>query len=95
MAFQVPAAQQSIGQDQFTFGPVAGDEYTVRRAKLLTLAQIEAMEGSGAAVGFFGAAGTPQGDYVRSLTLEQFQGLVAAWRVDSQVTAGESQASDS
>lgn len=95
MAYQVPAAQQSIGQDTFEFGPETGDEYSVRKAKLLTLRQVESMSASDAAVTFFGTAGTPQGDYVRSLTLEQFQGLVAAWRADSGLTAGESQASGS
>lgn len=96
MAYQVPAAQQSIGQDKFEFGPETGDEYSVRKAKLLTLGQAESLSANNdAAVTFFGTAGTPQGDYIRSLTLEQFQGLVAAWRTDSGLTAGESQASDS
>lgn len=95
MAYQVPAAQQSIGQDLFTFGPETGDEFSVRKANLLTIGQYEAMEESAAAFQFFGSAGTPQGDYIRSLDLDQFKALVAAWREDSGLTAGESKASGS
>lgn len=89
MGYQVPAAQQSIGQDRFEFGPVTGNEYSVRKAGLLKIGQLEAMEDSTAAIEFFGASGTPQGDYVRGLDVTQFQGLVKAWRDDSGVTAGE------
>jgi hypothetical protein len=95
MAYQVPASHQSIGQDKFTFGPVSGDEFAVRRMGLLTVGKLEALEDSATAIEFFGAKGTPQGDYIRSLTRDQFQELVGAWRSDSGVTAGESPASDS
>jgi hypothetical protein len=89
MAFQVPAAQQSIGQDLFTFGPVTGDEYSVTRSNVLTIGQLEELDDSKKTVAFFGPENTPQGDYVRSLTKPQLESLIDAWRADSGVTAGE------
>lgn len=89
MAYTVPAAKQSKGQDKFTFGPVTGTEFSVRKAKLLKLRLIEQLEATSAAIEFFGPAGTEQGDYIRDLDRDQFQALVKAWRDDSAVTAGE------
>lgn len=89
MAFQVPAAQQSIGQDLFTFGPVTGDEYSVKRANLLDVGQMEELDDPKVTIEFFGTKGTPQGDYIRSLLKPQFESLIEAWRADSGVTAGE------
>lgn len=94
MAFQVPASKASIGQDQFTFGPEDGTEFSVKKAKFLTIGKLESLESSTAAsINFFGDEGTRAGDYVRSLDREQFEVLVEAWRDDSEVSAGESQAS--
>jgi hypothetical protein len=89
MAYQVPAANQSIGQDQFQFGPTTGEEYSVRKAKLLKLSQIAALTSNDSAIAFFAGSDETQTAYINDLDLEQFQGLVAAWRADSGVTAGE------
>lgn len=95
MAFQVPASKASIGQDQFTFGPETGSEYSVKKAKFVPLGTLEALDDTSAAIEFFGEKGTAQGDFIRSLDPDQFGALVDAWRDDSALTAGESQASGS
>lgn len=90
MAYQVPPAHRSIGQDTFVFGPDTGDEFFIRRVNLLKVGELEKLEQSTqSTLNFFGAAGTAQGDFIRSLTQSQFQALVDAWRKDSGVTAGE------
>jgi len=94
MGFQVPPSKASKGQDKFEFGPGSGSEFSVKKAKFCKIAQLEKIEqGGAAAIDFFGAAGTKQGDFVRDLDRDQFQTLIEAWQDDSNVTAGESQAS--
>lgn len=95
--FEVPESKASKGQDQFAF-KIAGKPYSIKKAKYLTIGQAEALEtpeSSSVVLDVFGKAGTKQGDAVRSLEQEQFKSLVAAWKEDSGVSPGESEASAS
>ena len=97
MAFKVPASKASKGQDQFEF-EIDGKTYAVRKAKFISVGTAEALESpesSTVVLDFFGKAGTKQGDAVRSLDEDQFTALIEAWRADSEVGLGESEASSS
>lgn len=100
MAFQVPASKASIGQDKFDFGPETGTEYSVRKAKFLSLDQINELENGAKATRFFAGedlddkgelvvSDAKRSKFIHSLELEQFQELTKAWRADSGLTAGE------
>ena len=95
MAFQVPASKAVPGKDtfDFTIGEVA---FKVRKAKFVPVETLDEIEISTAALlNFFAGASSAQSKAVRALDREQFSALVTAWREDSEVTAGESQASES
>lgn len=94
MAFQVPASKASKGQDQFEF-TIGTATFSVTKTKYVpvpTLIDIE--DDLRAAVAFFAGSTAVQGKAVRGLDREQFAGLLEAWREDSELTEGESQASD-
>jgi hypothetical protein len=99
MTFEVPASKASIGQDVFKFKiPGRSGEFSVKRAKFLSVGDAEALEtpdNASVVLDLFGKKGTKQGDAVRTLDTEQFQALVDAWQADSDVTLGESEASAS
>lgn len=94
MAFQVPAADAAKGQD-FEFD-IDGAKFKVRKVNLVPIATLDEIEGSTTAlVGFFGGRSAKQQLAVQQLNRDQFTALVTAWREDSEVTAGESPASES
>lgn len=86
--FEVPEAKKSTGQDKFAF-KIGDLRITVKKAKFMTVGQLEAMEEPGVAINFFGKKGTPAGDALRALKREQFEALLEAWRDDSEVKPGE------
>jgi hypothetical protein len=95
MTFKVPDSTRSVDQDMFEFD-IAGKSYKIKRAKYLTIGEVEALEdpdSSTVVIDMFGRKGTKQGDAVRALDDEQFQALVNAWKQDSGVGVGESEAS--
>lgn len=94
MAFQVPAADVTAGED-FEFD-IDGAKFKVRKVNLVPIATLDEIEGSTAAlVAFFGGKTAKQRLAVQELNRDQFTALVTAWREDSEVTAGESPASES
>lgn len=94
MAFQVPAADVAGGED-FEF-EIAGAAFKVRKVNLVPIAVLDEIESSTAAlVAFFGGSAAKQRKAVEQLNRDQFAALVTAWREDSEVTAGESPASES
>ena len=97
MTFEVPASKASIEQDIFKFSiPGIKGEFSVRRLKFIPIGQRnEIAFDQEAILDLFGAKGTKQGDAVRSLDEEQYDALVKAWQDDSEITAGESEASSS
>lgn len=96
MVYEVPASKASKGQDQFEF-KIAGKVYKVRKAKFLSGGQIEDVTSGELSriYDVFGKRGTPIGDAVRSLDIEQTTALANAWMADSGLNSGESEASSS
>lgn len=95
MTFKVPESKRSVEQDVFEFD-IDGKSYKIKRAKYLTVGEAESLEdpeSSTVVLDLFGRKGTKQGDAVRSLDAEQFEALVEAWKQDSGVGVGESEAS--
>lgn len=94
MAFQVPAADVAKGQDfDFTIGDA---KFKVRKVNLVPISTLDEIEGSTSAlVDFFGGTSAKQRAAVKDLNRDQFTALVTAWREDSEVSAGESPASES
>ncbi len=94
--FEVPASKASHKQNVFEF-KIAGKTYSVPKTKFLPVGVIEALEApesSTTVLDVFGKKGTRVGEAVRSLDAEQLEALVAAWQADSDVSLGESEASD-
>lgn len=97
MVFEVPESKRSVEQDVFPF-KIGSKTYKIKRAKFLSIGDAETLESPDSAtvvLDMFGVKGTPQGDAVRSLDAEQFEALVEAWKQDSGVGVGESEASSS
>lgn len=99
MTFEVPASKASKGQDRFAFTvPGHPGKFSIKKAKFISVGQaaaLETPESANVVLDLFGEAGTKQGDAVRSLDTEQFSALVDAWKADSDITLGESEASAS
>jgi hypothetical protein len=95
MAFQVPAAKKSIGQNWFEF-QMPGDDtvYRIPAVKTLKLDRVADIERSLASVRDLFEEHAP-GVFARFDDAEQFNELVKAWQSDSGVTLGESEASAS
>lgn len=109
MAFQVPAADIAGGED-FDFqihkddcvvaitgvGECSCPQFKVRKVNLVPITTLDEIESSTAAlVAFFSGSAAKQRKAVEQLNRNQFAALVTAWREDSEVTAGESPASES
>jgi len=95
--YEVPAKKASKGQDRFQFSiPGSDGRFSVRKLKLLTVGvRDEIGDGGSPMLEFFCEGSAKQREAVRGLNEEQFNDLVRAWQVDSGVTLGESQASES
>lgn len=95
MTFEVPASKASVGQDQFKF-KIGDEEFSVKRLKFLSVGRRDEIgDSTSALLEFLGPKGTKQGDAVRGLDEEQYDALTTAWQKDSDVTLGESEASES
>lgn len=96
MAFQVPASEETDPKIETEFAfEIDGATFKVRRLNFVPIGQLEVVEYGGGQVDFFAGSTAKQGKAVRALNRTQFTALVEAWRADSEVTAGESQASAS
>lgn len=95
--FAVPAKKASKGQDRFQFTiPGVEGKFSVRKLKFLSVGKRDEIgSGGGPLLAFFCEGTAKQGDAVRELDEDQFNELVKAWQVDSGVSLGESQASES
>lgn len=95
MVFQVPPSKASTGQDGFKF-KIGDKEFSARKAKFINVDRLAELEDDGTALlAFFKGNSETQAAAVGALDREQFTALVTAWRNDSEVTSGESQASGS
>lgn len=96
MVYEVPASKASKGQDQFEF-KIGTKVHKIKKAKYLPGGSIEDITSGELPRIFdaFGKRGTPIGDAVRSLEIEQITDLANAWMADSGLNAGESEASSS
>lgn len=99
MSFKVPESKRSIGQNLFTF-EVPGDatEYTIPKAKYMTVGQVELLAGSPGDIKITDVLSVlgqnePAAAAVRTLDVEQMQALMTAWQEDSGLVLGESSAS--
>lgn len=92
MPYQIPESKQSIDQDVFSYGPTTGEEYQVKKAKYISTDRLERVTAGSmrAILDVFGQRGTPEGDFIRSLDVDQLNGLLAAWFKDSGISMGES-----
>lgn len=95
--FEVPAKKASKGQDRFKFAiPGFDGQFSVRKLKFLPVGTRDEIGGGGGPIlEFFSEGSAKQREAVRSLDEEQFNALVNAWQVDSGVSLGESEASES
>lgn len=94
MAFQVPAPDVAQGED-FEFD-IDGAKFKVRKVNLVPVPKLDEIEASTMGlVDFFAGKTAKQRAAVEQLNRTQFAALVTAWREDSEVTAGESPASES
>ena len=96
MVYEVPASKASKGQGEFEF-KIGSKTYKVRKAKFLSGGQMEDVTSGDLTriYDVFGKRGTPIGDAVRSLDIEQTTALANAWMADSGLNSGESEASSS
>jgi hypothetical protein len=97
MVYEVPASKASIRQNKFEF-KIGGKSYTVPKFAYLPVSVAEILENTpddavGPYLDIFGTKDTPVGKAVRTLDKDQLVGLIQAWQGDSDVTAGESEAS--
>lgn len=98
MTFQIPESKRSIAQNRFHATLPDGTEFSVPKAKYLTMGQVEKLSGDAAEVKFTDILAL-MGDTddalaaVRQLDQEQLQALMAAWQEDSGLVVGESSAS--
>lgn len=92
MAFKVPAAAE---RGEFDFE--IGDElFAVPKINAVPIDQLNEIESSGpATMAFFGGDDPAQIKAIKGLTRDQFAALILAWYEDSEVTQGESRASES
>jgi hypothetical protein len=96
MVYEVPASKASKGQDQFEF-QIGTKVCKVRKAKFLPGDALEDITSGELSriYDVFGKRGTPVGDAVRTLDIEQTTALANAWVADSGMSPGESEASSS
>ncbi|AYN56956.1 tail assembly chaperone [Microbacterium phage Armstrong] len=99
MTFQVPESKRSIGQNRFHATLPDGTEFSLPKAKYLTMGQIEKLSGQATEVtlhdilDLFGDEDAAT-DAIRTLDHEQVAALMQAWQADSGLTVGESSASE-
>lgn len=96
MTFEVPESKASLDQNRFKF-KIGARSYTVPKAKFMSIEDSFAIEmGDGEALlNFFGREGSSQGKAIRGLDREQWDALLEAWKQDSGIGVGESEASSS
>lgn len=92
--YEVPASKASKGQDQFEF-KIGAKTFKVKKARYLSGRAMEDLTSGELSLIFnvFGERGTPVGDAVRDLDIEQITALAEAWVADSGLAPGESEAS--
>lgn len=96
MAFQVPPSKRSIKQNIFEFQTEDGGKtFTVPKMKFLPVRVIAEMENGGlkAVLAAFGDEDAVKA--VGELDSEQLEALTTAWSEESDISVGESSASDS
>lgn len=94
MAFTVPESKRSIKQNQFEF-EIDGATYTVPKMKYLPVRVIADMESGGLAAVLKAFGDENAVAAVSELDSEQLEALTNAWSEASDITPGESSASDS
>lgn len=94
MTYEVPASKASKGQDQFDF-KIGAKAYKIKKAKFLSAGALEDLTSGNLTLmlDVFGKRGTPVGDAVRDLEIDQVKDLASAWTADSGLKPGESEAS--
>jgi hypothetical protein len=94
MPFHVPTSTKSEAANRFEF-EVAGVTYSVAHLKYAPAGAVEHFEQGRMVSGLILCADDePTRDAIRSLDAEQLEAFTDAWRDASQVSPGESQASE-
>jgi hypothetical protein len=100
MTFQIPESKRSIGQNRFHAALPDGTEFSIPKAKYLTMGQVEKLATAGTSqidiVDILNLLGDEEqaATAIRQLDHEQLQALMEAWQADSGLSVGESSASE-
>lgn len=97
MVYEVPSSKRSVKQNVFEF-KIESRTYSVPKFEYLSVGVLEDIEAAPAdAIGpfldVFGVKDSPVRKAIRGLNKEELKGLIEAWRADSDVSLGESEAS--
>lgn len=95
--YEVPAAKRSLKQNLFEF-KIGAKTFSVPKFEYLSVGVLEDIEAApveavGPFLDVFGPKGSPIRNAIRGLNKDEMTGLIEAWRADSDVTLGESEAS--
>lgn len=97
MVYEVPSSKRSVKQNVFEF-KIENRAYSVPKFEYLSVGVLEDIEAAptdaiGPFLDVFGAKDSPVRKAIRGLNKDELKGLIEAWRADSDVSLGESEAS--